>query len=650
MTRYRHLLTPLRIGPRTVRNRVVFTAHLTNAAVDGLPSDQHVAYYEARARGGAGLIVTEEHCVHPTDWPYEKVIRGYRPETVAGYRRITEAVHAHGAVIVAQLNHNGGQGSGMYSELPLLAPSPVPDPLFREVPRAVDDADIAELVAGYATVARHCRLGGFDGVELQCSQSSIIRAFLAPASNHRTDRYGGTLGNRARFLLEVIEAVRDEIGSELVLGVRLTGEESIARGIHLDEAVEVAAMVEASGRVDYVNTSIGMATETLHLIEASMAVPRGYSLFIPGAIRQRVSLPVIGVGRFTDPDQADRALAEGHCDLVGVVRGQIADPDFAAKAEAGQPQDIRTCLSCNQECIGRVGMNRWLGCVENPEAGRESVPLPPPTRRPRRVVVVGGGPAGLQAAATAARRGHEVTLYERAQRTGGQVAAAASASGRAEFGTLVRNLEHECVRRGVRVRTGVSVDHAVVRALAPEVVIVATGARPHRPGWAGDSVRVVDVRDVLEGRVAPSGRVLVFDELGFHQGTSVAETLAERGCAVTVATSAMIVGQDLGLTLDMEGWQRRAHEKGIAQWTDLVPVSVTEAGSSVRVALLHHPTGVVSEPEFDSVVCCVHQRPVDALWKELSGNAFEVHRIGDALSPRRADAAVVEGHRAGMSV
>ncbi|TQF68895.1 mycofactocin system FadH/OYE family oxidoreductase 2 [Rhodococcus spelaei] len=640
----------MRIGPRTVRNRVVFTAHLTNAAVDGLPSDQHVAYYEARAEGGAGLIITEEHCVHPTDWPYEKVIRGYRPEVVEGYRRITTAVHAHGAVILAQLNHNGGQGSGMYSELPLLAPSPVPDPLFREVPRAVDRADIAELVAGYATVARHCRLGGFDGVELQCSQSSIIRAFLSPETNLRTDCYGGSLGNRARFLLEVVDAVRAELGPDLVLGVRLTGEESIEGGIHLDEAVEVAAMVEATGRVDYVNTSIGMATATLHLIEASMAVPPGYSLFIPSAIRQRISLPVVGVGRFTDPEQADRALAEGHCDLVGVVRGQIADPDFAAKAAAGQPQDIRTCLSCNQECIGRVGMNRWLGCVENPEAGRESVPLPAPRRRGRRVVVVGGGPAGLQAAATAARRGHEVTLYERAENTGGQVIVAASAAGRAEFGVLVRNLEHECTRLGVRLRTGVTVDAAFVRALEPEVVIVATGARPHRPDWGADCERVVDVRDVLEGRTAPSGRVLVFDELGFHQGTSVAETLADRGCAVTVATNAMIVGQDLGLTLDMEGWQRRAHDKSIAQRTDLVPVSATTTDTGVRVALLHHPTGVVSEEEFDAVVCAVHQRPVDGLWKELSGSAFEVHRIGDALSPRRADAAVAEGYRVALAL
>ncbi|SEK79115.1 mycofactocin system FadH/OYE family oxidoreductase 2 [Rhodococcus maanshanensis] len=648
---YRHLLTPLALGRLTLRNRVVFSAHLTNSARGGLPTEQHVAYYEARARGGAGLIITEEHSTHPSDWPYEKLIQGYRPEVVPHYRKITDAVHAHGAVILAQLNHNGGQGSGMYSRRPVLAPSPVADPLFREVPKAVDAAEIEELVAGFAATAEHCRRGGFDGVEIQCSQASIVRAFLSPDANRRTDRYGGALANRARFLLEIVASVRAALGPEPVLGVRLTGEELIENGIHLDEAVEVAAMVEAGGHVDYINTSIGMATQTLHLIEGSMAVPRGYALFIPNAIRGRVTLPVIGVGRFTDPEHADLAIEEGHCDLIGVVRGQIADPDFAAKAAAGRPGDIRTCLSCNQECIGRVGLGRWLGCVENPMAGRESVLLPMPRRLGLRVCVVGGGPAGLQAAATAAQRGHRVTLFERDARIGGQVRAAAAAAGRAEFGDLVRNLEAECARYGVEVRTGVDVDADLLRSLAPDAVIVATGARPQRPRWAGESARVVDVRDVLEGRADPGGRVLVIDELGFHQATSVAESLAERGCAVTVATNGMIVGQDLGLTLDMEGWQSRAHLRGIAQLTDLVPMGVVAAaGSAVRVALLHHPTGVTSEPEFDWVVCAVHQQPEDRLWKQLSDSEFEVHRIGDALTPRRADAAVREGHRVAVAL
>ena len=329
---YRYLWTPLQLGPVTVRNRIVFAAHLTNYARDGRPTEQHAAYYAARAAGGTGLIVTEEHSTHPTDWPYEKLIHGFHRDVIPGYRRITDAVHRHRVPVFAQINHNGGQASSMYTRLPVWAPSPVADPLFREVPKAVTTAEIEEIVAGYATVAEHCAEGGFDGIELQCSHSSIVRGFLSPATNRRTDGYGGPLENRARLLLELVAAVRGVIGNRLALGVRLCGDELIEGGTTVDEAVAVARMVEAGGQVDYVNTSIGVATATLFMIEASMHVPPGYALFIPSAIRKAVELPVVGVGRFKDPLQAERALAEGHCDLVGVVRGQIADADFTAKA------------------------------------------------------------------------------------------------------------------------------------------------------------------------------------------------------------------------------------------------------------------------------------------------------------------------------
>src|SRR5580658_2751346 len=287
-SRYRYLFSPLRLGPVTVPNRIVFAAHLTNYAEDGLPTEQHAAYYGARAAGGAGLIITEEHSTHPTDWPYEKLIHGFHEAVIPGYRRITEAVHRFDTPIFAQINHNGGQGSGMYSRLPAWAPSPVADPLFREVPKAVDRHEIREIVDGYARVAAHCAEGGFDGVELQCSHSSIVRGFLSPATNRRTDEYGGPLANRARLLLEIVDAVRRTIGPDRALGVRLCGDELIEGGTDIVDAVEVARMVEATGQVDYINTSIGVATATLYMIEASMQIPPGYALFIPSAIRAAV--------------------------------------------------------------------------------------------------------------------------------------------------------------------------------------------------------------------------------------------------------------------------------------------------------------------------------------------------------------------------
>jgi 2,4-dienoyl-CoA reductase (NADPH2) len=662
------LFTPLRVGPLTLANRVVFCAHLTNYAREGLPTPQHAAYYARRAAGGAGLIITEEHSTHPADQPYEKLIQGYRPEVIPGYRRITGAVHAYGVPVLAQLNHNGGQSSGMYSRLPVQAPSPVPDPLFREVPKPVEPDEIAEIVAGYARVARHCTEGGFDGVELQCSQSSIIRAFLSPAANQRTDRYGGSLRNRARLLLEIVAAVREAIGPGHALGVRLCGDEMIEGGTTLGEAVEVARMASGTGAVDYISTTMGVATATLYLVVASMRAAPGHALHVPAAIRAAVDVPVLGAGRITSPQQADQALADGQCDLVGVVRGQIADPDFVAKTRAGDAAAIRTCLSCNQECAGRVGRNRWLGCTANPAAGRESRPPPAPPgntgRRPgagRRVYVVGGGPGGLQAAVTAAERGHRVTLFEAAGRTGGQAAVAARMPGRAGFAVLTRDLAAQARRAGVRLETSHQVDAEFLRAERPDAVVLATGAVPVQPAWAHGHPRVVDVCQVADGSVRPGGTVVVLDELGFHPATSVAELLADRGCTVQVMTSAMVVGQDLGLTLDLELWTRKVHAQGVRQRTDVVVLDTREdEAGRLELTLLHHPTGTQHVVACDWMACAVPPRPADELWHALRGTGpagagpdeapFEVHRVGDCLAPRRAHAAILEGERAGAAL
>ena len=668
--RYPLLFSPLALGPVVVPNRVVFSAHLTNYAVDNLASEQHAAYYAARAAGGAGLIITEEHSTHPSDWPYEKLIHGYLPQVVPTYRRITDAVHRHGVPVFAQINHNGGQASSMYSRHPVWAPSPVADSLFREVPHAVDDAEIAEIIAGYVKVAEHCKAGGFDGVELQCSHSSIVRGFLSPATNLRTDRYGGSLEHRARLLLELLVAVRGAVGSDLAMGVRLCGDELIEDGTTIDDAVAVAKLVEAQGCTDYINTSIGVATATLYMIEASMHVPPGYAGFIPSAIRDAVSLPVVGVGRFKDPLQAERALEQGSCDLVGVVRGQIADPDFAGKARSGHTQSIRLCLSCNQECVGRMGLNRWLGCIENPVTGREAELAGPDHRGPgsangarpggRKVVVIGAGPAGLQAAIAAARRGHLVTVLERAPEPGGQVRLAASIPNRAEFGDLIRNQLVECRELDVDVQLGVEVTAGVIISRRPDMVVVATGSRPRRPFWMGDAlaegIAVSDVTEVLTAKndVSPGisapaevERVLVVDEVGFHQATSTAELLADRGCSVEIVSPAMVVGQDLGITLDLEGFQMRAAAKGIRQATDRVVIGAAEGA----LLLLHHPTGEVERREVDSVVLALPAEPDDELYFELRRRSpgLAVHRAGDCVAPRRADAAVIEGERAGSS-
>ena len=633
------LHSPFQLGPLTLRNRIVFAAHLTLAAEDGLPTAQHAAYYAARAAGGTGLVITEEHSVLHSDQPYEKLIRGGDRAALPGYRAITDAVHAHDVPVLAQLNHNGGQSSGRYSREPVRAPSPLADPMFREVPVEVTRHEVDELVAGYARTAELCVEGGFDGVELQCSHASILRQFLSPLTNRRTDGYGGSIERRSRIVREVAAAVREAIGDR-VLGIRLCGDEGLPGGTSIEEAIATARLLAADGTVTYVNTSVGVATSTLHMIEAPMTVPAGYALPVAAAIRRGSGLPTIGIGRFTTHAAAEAALAGGHCDLVGVVRGQIADPEWARGPTT-------PCLGCNQECVGRVGRNQRLGCAVNPRAGRESIDVPAPTRR-RRVLVVGGGPAGLAAAAAAARRGDRVVLCERADTLGGQLRLASSAPHREELGGIVAALHEACIRAGVVLRTGTVMDVAGAAAEAPDTIVLATGAVPVRPRWAGALDRIVDVRDVLAGRVAPSGEVLVHDELGSHEATSVAELLAARGCRVEVSTPALVVAQYLGTTLDSELFHRRARAARITLSDEQVVLAAAADGAGVRVELLRHTRGTTVSRRYDWVVCAVPAAPADELWTALQDSGTPVVRIGDCLAPRRLDAAVRDGERVGM--
>ena len=653
--RYPLLFSPIRLGRLTLENRIVFAAHLTNYAEDGLATDRHAAYYEARAAGGAGLVITEEHSVHPTDSPREKVICGYDPAVIPAYLRITESVHRHGTPILAQINHNGGQGSAMYSRLALWAASAVADPAWREVPKAAEEQDIAEIIAGYATVAGHCARGGFDGIELQCSGSSIVRGFLSSMSNLRTDGYGGSLERRARLLLEILSAVRDTVGRELAIGVRLCGDERVDPGTTISDAVAIARMVEAQGCADYLNNSIGPTTATPAVLGPPKRVPPGHAGLLSATLRAAISLPVVGAGRYREPAQAERALRAGHCDLVGIVRAQIADPLFAGKALSGRTESIHVCASCTHECVGRVRRNCWLRCTENPRTGREADPGPGEARvpaSPRTVVVAGAGPAGLQAAIAAAAGGHKVIVFEKATEPGGLVRLAAAAPGRGELRDLVRNQAAQCRRLGVDIRLATEATPAAVLGEQPDLVIVATGSRPRRPSWAlrapSGSPELADVVEVLDGSLCPSGSVLVIDELGFHQATSAAELLAGSGCTVEIATPALVVGGGLEETGDLEGFNVRAAAKRIGQSTELVVMALEPGG----VQLLHHPTGTVQRRLVDWVVLAVAPSADDRLYRQLRAEApqLQVRRVGDCVAPRRAHAAVIEGERAGSGI
>jgi mycofactocin system FadH/OYE family oxidoreductase 2 len=638
-----YLFSPLRVGSTTVPNRIVFSAHLTNLAEHNLPGPDLLAYYEERALGGAGLIITEEQSVHPTDHAYERLITAFEPEVVPRYQELTRRIHACGARIFAQINHNGGQASSTYTRLPVWAPSPIADPLFREVPKEMEREEIEEVVAAYAKVAGHLRQGGFDGAELQGSHSSLIRQFLSPYSNRRGDAYGGSVEKRARLVRETIEAIRGVVGREFVLGLRIPGDEFMDGGLVLEDTLSTARLLDRDGLLDYFNTSIGTATHTLFMVEGSMHLPPGYQLFTAAALREVTDLPVVGVGRIKDPVQAERALAAGQCDLVGMVRQQIADPETARKAREGRVEEIRLCISCNQDCIGREGLNLEIGCVENPAAGHERQLGPRhlrPAGRPRRVLVIGGGPAGMECATTAARRGHRVTLCEAEGQLGGQVRLAVRVPNRAEFGDLARNLEGELRRAPVEVRTETRLAVEEVLAGGWDVVVCCTGAEPDRPSPA-----VLSVWDVMRGE--PVGeRVAVVDQVGFHQATSTAEWLAERGHQVEVLAPTLSAGQDLGLTLDLENWHRRVLALGVRIVTSVAPLGFE--GANVQAVDAYSGRALEFGP-YDTIVVANHGRPADELYFALKGRV-ELHRAGDCLAPRRVGDAIGEGRRVALAL
>ena len=649
-----NLFSPLKLGATEVKNRISFQPHLTNLAVKNLPSERQMYYWGERAKGGAGLIITEEMSVHPTDMAYEKLIDVYHPEVIPGFKKITDYVHQYDAKIFAQLNHNGQQGDGSISRLPVWAPSPMPDVLFRETPKEMEPEDIEEVARYFAKSAIYVREGGFDGIELQFGHSSLARQFLSPLTNFRSDEYGGSLENRMRAPLKFIAAVRKAVGSDFTLGIRMCADEMIPGGLDLGQVQEICARFEASGLIDFMDLSIA-TFYNLYLVEGSMHTPLGYTIPLAAGIREKIKLPVFCTGRINDPVMAEKVLASGQADMIGMCRALICDPFLPKKALEGRLDDIRYCIACNQGCIGRIGMNKLLGCVQNPAVGREKEWGEGTLEKAavqKKVTIVGGGPAGMWAAKMAGRRGHQVTLYDRNETLGGQVLSAMKGAGRDEFGVIIRNEKGQVDKAGATVKLGVEVTAEAVLAGHPDVVIVATGSVPkEHPVGGADGPAVYNVLQVLGGEADLGENVCLIDYDGHQRATATAELLANQGKKVHMITASLFIGAELGPTQDLYLARQRLLQKGVTFTPDIAVMEVSGEAGAKTVKGFNVYSNIWNEwGPFDSLVLAMGQRVDDALYMSLKGKVDELYRIGDSVAPRKVDMAIWEGHKLGREI
>jgi mycofactocin system FadH/OYE family oxidoreductase 2 len=652
VSEYRYLFAPLKIGAVVVPNRINFAAHLTNLSENHQISDAHIAYYTERAKGGCGLITTEELTVHPSDLAYEKLVDAFKPEVIPGFKKLTRAIHHYDTRIFAQLNHNGMQADGKLSRLPVWGPSPGRDPLFRETAKAMEIEEIAECVDFFARSARHAVEGGFDGIELQVGHSSLVRQFLSPLTNRREDAYGGSFDNRLRFALEVIGAVRKAVGPDFPVGVRLNADEMHPRGglTHAD-AKRIAQRLDATEQLDFFDISLGTFFN-LFLVEGSMHTPLAYTVPLSAGIRAVVRQPVYATNRINDPHLAEKILEEGHGDMINMVRALIADPELPNKAREGRDDDIRHCIACNQGCIGRMGIGYTIGCIQNPVAGNEAalgVGTLRPCVRPKKVVVVGAGPAGLEAARTLALRKHRVVVFERNQQVGGQNLIAARVAGRQEIQGITRWLTSQVDKLPIEWRLGREATAEMVLDEAPDAVVVATGSRPKERPFGGnyDATQVVNTHQVLTNAVEVGEKVLFIDLNGHHQGTGTAELLADQGKQVHVLTSSLFHGSALGPLQDLYLARQRLARKGVTCTPD---IAVLEIQGTTAKGLNVYSNEMIDFSGYDTIVVAAGNVADDHLYFELKGLLKEVYRIGDCVAPRWTDMAIVEGHRIGRRI
>ncbi len=611
-----------------------------------MPTELTRRYYELKAQGGAGLIMcfgsASVHATSPArDW---NGIELFDDRVIPYLETFSQTMHKYDAPCIAQLTHRGRRGRSVDTWQRMYAPSAVREPNHRETPHEMDEATMQEFVRAFADAAERLQKGGFDGCEVMASHCHLIDQFWTSNANMRNDRYGGSLDNRMRFGIRVIETVRERVGSDFIVGIRMTADDFVDNGLDNAQCQEIAAKLNELDLLDYFNI-IGSSAETYTGEAAAvpdMAFPLGLYAPLAASIRNVVDVPVIATGRINDPTVAERLLTEGQADLCIMNRALIADPDFPKKAQQGRLDDIRQCMGYNEGCIDRIYTGLGVTCVQNAVIGRETEWAElPRTTAVKKVVVVGGGPAGLEAARVARLRGHDVVLFEKADELGGQTLIARHGPAREDFDGACRYAAQQYQKLGVDIRLGAKAEAEGVLAESPQVVIIATGARALKPNIPGIDDYGYSAWEVLAGMDVLGDEILVIDEEYGHQGPSAAEHLLERGKQVEIVTSEATVGSLLGATT-LPLVLQRLYSKG-AHIRGHLRVREFTFGHSVAENVWSNREETIGP--FDAFVYAYGGVAVNGLAKELNGRVDRLELAGDCFAPRSLQHAILEGHK-----
>lgn len=650
------LFSSVRLGRVPLKNRVMQLATTNNLSDRGRVGDRLIAFYEERAKGGVGSIVSEGLAAHPSTHGREETstsrgrggVGAFDPETLSGLRRLAETIHRYDVRLFGQLFHGGRQHHA--ASIPLLwGPSPIACPHSGGVPHEMTHAEVQSVVRSLADGAANLQDAGFDGVEIHGAQGHLIQEFISAYSNQRTDGYGGSLENRMRLALEIVDAVRRACGPDFVVGFRLGAEELSPGGITMDEACRVAQVLGATGQIDYLSISVGNFN-SIDIHTPDRHYPPLAFIDYPARIRAAMpGVPVVACGRIVTPERAEGVLAKGQADLIGLCRPLLADAAWARKAAEGRSDEIRKCISCNQ-CWGWIVADRPIGCVHNAITGREldwGAGTMTRAAKPKRVVVVGGGPSGLEAARVAAERGHHVTLFERLDRLGGSVRLAASIPGHEEIGYVAEFLIRAVERAGVDVRLGVEATPDRVLAEGPDAVLVAAGSTLERERLGAPiDFPVYTMHDVVRERVPTGRRAVMFDEDWYYPACETAELIGRSGTKLYLVTRFWEVGREIPATSRVTTI-RALDTLGV----ELIPNAWFSRVEGRNVVLAHSLTG--REWAIENIDCLVYvggHRAQDRLYRELEGRVSDLYCIGDAYMPRRIADAVGDGHRVGRAL